>query len=1391
MTRLNKAIYLSLILAILAGLIALSVSRPGSETATSVAGYSAHGWTQKGLSLDSSASQYARGPGENMNGYYSADDGSGGAFFFWHYDGSGSGMRVAQNGSIPCTWAAGGGASYQLVEGNSGEAIMFSDWGRLARKVNSTCSPNVWGVFDIQLYPGNPVGNYNFTKPVSDGSGGAIVASAFSGNYYLQRINSAGVIQWGATGISVPGGSLNHTIVPDGSGGAVYAWVNGTDLYIQRYDAAGAEQWTPGGILVGINVTATPGLAYSGGEYFISYYNGFTNHLQKYNASGVPQFAGPGVNYSSSNFNGITSDGQGGVIISDFSRVRRINNAGTELFTVIPPGVYNRAAVTADGAIVVTAHGFCTTTNGGHDIRSIKYRLSDGATISPSICFSNAVNDQIYPYIRPSGTRDVILSWTDERTPGNNGDLYVMRSAFTNQIFDLPIGYDTRTDPSTRIDGLQGGSTDPSLTNGTTSSSVPVFVYRTSTGRPLALVDDVDMSLDRVWNDFTAEQDLTGTTTAVSGLLSEEGVNSSTMTLYALVNGNSFVRICPSATALVDVTDTCPGGTTADETHPDVSIENINGADYWRVDNQTGIGILSLAAPTPTPTPSPTPAPTVQPIEYHAVDYAGNYAIVDLANGLESNGDTFTVTNEPPGFTFWGASGLVYNPVDCQMYSLARLDDGNSIYFFSLATVDIVTREMTIIGDTGEAISNMFFDDSGNLFGVTGNGSTNPHALVSIDTGTGAATVIHTFADTPGPNNDNYGNTADYHPGDDLVYYLSGYNADRQYQSITTAGTSETNLPYTPDGGTPSEAATVLIYDNDLGEFLMVDWNEEVYTVDTSGNETHLSSLPGTFVNDIKGLAPLSCSLPTPSPTPTNTPTNTPTPTATPTATQSPTPTMTPTASPSASVTLTPTTSATAAVTATSTATTTPDTVTDSDGDGLSDAEEEELGTDPNNPDTDGDGLSDGFESEYTNNSSILNPLSPDSDSDGVVDGLEDHDFDGLTNAQEQEAGTSPIMPDTDGDGQLDGEEVEGCFYLDNTTECSDNTFGPTNPLVPDSPGNPAPPTATPTPVVSDLPQTGNPGGPAAFVESVLEFFTDASETAVPSILTVGAVATSALTAATYPRLVLYAVFWLRRPKKQAPWGIVYDADSRTPVAFAAVRLYSTTGEFVAEVISDLQGRYAHAVDAGTWQIKAEHPDYQTAVMSVSKASADEFVTRDIAMAHELTTGVPARDRLRELLPKINSIIFSAGFLFSILALLFSPNIFNALVTFLYLVQIYFWYRFTPRKSGSVEDQYGARKSGMFVRLFSQEEERQIDVSLTDSAGRYLLRAEPGTYLLAVGSQDAKIDPDHHRSETKSSGSGTEFLTVTVDQDGLVNKRIHLLSGSSQTPAPAFGALAA
>lgn len=97
------------------------------------------------------------------------------------------------------------------------------------------------------------------------------------------------------------------------------------------------------------------------------------------------------------------------------------------------------------------------------------------------------------------------------------------------------------------------------------------------------------------------------------------------------------------------------------------------------------------------------------------------------------------------------------------------------------------------------------------------------------------------------------------------------------------------------------------------------------------------------------------------------------------------------------------------------------DLAADEDEDGVSDAVEEFFGTSPDTDDTDGDGLSDYTEIYETD----TDPTMADSDEDGIPDGKADSDGDGLTNAEEQAAGTSSRQADTDGDGLTDGEEVK------------------------------------------------------------------------------------------------------------------------------------------------------------------------------------------------------------------------------------------------------------------------------------------------------------------------------------------------------------------------------
>ena len=156
------------------------------------------------------------------------------------------------------------------------------------------------------------------------------------------------------------------------------------------------------------------------------------------------------------------------------------------------------------------------------------------------------------------------------------------------------------------------------------------------------------------------------------------------------------------------------------------------------------------------------------------------------------------------------------------------------------------------------------------------------------------------------------------------------------------------------------------------------------------------------------------------------------------------------------------------------------DAAKDPDGDGLTNLQEFQAGTEPFAPDTDGDGLRDGDELTRGTNPLVAdtdkdglldgdevtrgsNPLDADSDRDALSDGIEvkicgtpfcarpegDDDRDGLSNLEEVTitktdptradtdndglndggeilAGSNPFDPDTDKDGVSDGIEVEG-----------------------------------------------------------------------------------------------------------------------------------------------------------------------------------------------------------------------------------------------------------------------------------------------------------------------------------------------------------------------------
>jgi hypothetical protein len=98
----------------------------------------------------------------------------------------------------------------------------------------------------------------------------------------------------------------------------------------------------------------------------------------------------------------------------------------------------------------------------------------------------------------------------------------------------------------------------------------------------------------------------------------------------------------------------------------------------------------------------------------------------------------------------------------------------------------------------------------------------------------------------------------------------------------------------------------------------------------------------------------------------------------------------------------------------------------DSDGDGLTDAEEVKRGTDPLSADTDGDGVGDGIEVRLASPDSQFDPLTPALFKEclTLTDPTADRDLDGLTDCEEAVLRTDPYLVDSDRDGIPDWVEV-------------------------------------------------------------------------------------------------------------------------------------------------------------------------------------------------------------------------------------------------------------------------------------------------------------------------------------------------------------------------------
>ena len=176
-----------------------------------------------------------------------------------------------------------------IPDGMGGAIIAWEDYRNgsnydiYAQRLDSNGN-RLWGASGIALC--SITGNQRYPRIASDGAGGAYVvwqdSRGADADVYVQRITSAGVIQFGTSGLVMCGATGNQLypyIASDGEGGAVAVWwdlrnTGDDNIYAQRVDSVGNMIWAANGIGVctAPNNQQSPRIAsYPGGGTIITW----------------------------------------------------------------------------------------------------------------------------------------------------------------------------------------------------------------------------------------------------------------------------------------------------------------------------------------------------------------------------------------------------------------------------------------------------------------------------------------------------------------------------------------------------------------------------------------------------------------------------------------------------------------------------------------------------------------------------------------------------------------------------------------------------------------------------------------------------------------------------------------------------------------------------------------------------------------------------------------------------------------------------------------------------------------------------------------------------------------------------------------------------------------
>ncbi|KXK26969.1 MAG: hypothetical protein TR69_WS6001000993 [candidate division WS6 bacterium OLB20] len=201
---------------------------------------------------------------------------------------------------------------------------------------------------------------------------------------------------------------------------------------------------------------------------------------------------------------------------------------------------------------------------------------------------------------------------------------------------------------------------------------------------------------------------------------------------------------------------------------------------------------------------------------------------------------------------------------------------------------------------------------------------------------------------------------------------------------------------------------------------------------------------------------------------------------------------------------------------------------------------------------------------------------------------------------------------------------------------------------------------------------------------------------------------------------ILTALPFIISRRNRRPWGLVFDSKRKLPVAFAVLRFRQ--GEtIVQEVVTDLEGRYAAALEAGQYSVEVAHDEYQN-INDVITLEDNAQVERNFAMSpsgDKSTAGM--LDDIRSRVNAITRPVFAVGFAFSATVTVLFPTLLNFIILGVYILSgAVYLYRLwiESNYSGVVVDMRGNPVHGAILR-FLDKDLATVDVIMTNKQGRF------------------------------------------------------------------------